>query len=63
MKKEDIVYPGEEPIEERWKREKGIDPATGEMWLTPRMLRASKRLQEMWERQESERTTHKESKR
>ena len=53
--KEDAILPGEEEIEEKWKLEKGINAETGQMWLTPRQLRAAKRLEEVWEEQDKKR--------
>lgn len=43
------VLPGEESIEALWKDQKGVDPNTGNMWLTPRMERAAAVLTKKWE--------------
>lgn len=39
----DLVWPGEEAEEARWKREGGVD-FDGMMWLTPRMQRIAARI-------------------
>ena len=36
-------------LEELWKKQKGVDPNTGKMWLTPRMERDAKTLQDHWD--------------
>lgn len=46
--REDIIRPGEYAVEHLWKRSDGLD-MNGHMWLTPRMLRNAKRLEEWWE--------------
>lgn len=35
----------EEELELLWQEQKGIDPETGRMWLTPRMEREAKELE------------------
>jgi hypothetical protein len=46
------ILPGEEEIESLWHKQKGLDPETGRMWLTPRMERAAKKLQDNWDEME-----------
>ena len=38
----------EQELEELWKLTGGCDPATGKMWLTPRMEREAEALAERW---------------
>ena len=46
---EDVAPPCESDIEERWLIEKGVNPETGEAWLTPRMERNAARLAAAWD--------------
>lgn len=41
----------EDRIEELWREQAGIDPETGEAWLTPRMEREAAALEEAWKMQ------------
>lgn len=48
-------YPPEEAAEEqRWKETGGVDPDTGEMWLTPRMERNAAALVATWKKWEED---------
>jgi len=44
LESESCVQAGEEALEALWKEQKGVNPETGEMWLTPRMEREAKQL-------------------
>ena len=50
-----VVRKGEEKVEALWKKQGGVDPKTGRMWLTPRMERMARRMQEEWKKREERR--------
>jgi hypothetical protein len=43
------VLSGEEESEKLWRKQEGINPSTGKMWLTPRMARNSAMCQAKWD--------------
>ena len=51
----DEVWPDELALEVLWKSQKGVNPETGEAWLTPRMERIAAETVKGWERKEMER--------
>jgi hypothetical protein len=51
MSMEDKYPESEIEIERLWKEQKGIDPETGKMWLTPRMERNAEETVKSWEQE------------
>ena len=47
--KYDEVWPDEYALETLWKSQKGINPETGEAWLTPRMERLAAETVKTWQ--------------
>jgi NitT/TauT family transport system ATP-binding protein len=45
---ENVTYWKEEALEQLWKEQKGVNPQTGKMWLTPRMEREAKKIEKAW---------------
>lgn len=37
---------------ELWRQQKGVDPETGEMWLTPEMEKEAADLAKQWEKED-----------
>lgn len=48
----DEILPGEEEVEALWRKQVGINPINGTIWLTPRMMRNAGIKVKGWEDRE-----------
>ncbi len=52
--RQEAINRAEDNLEKLWKEQGGIDPVTGEMWLTPRMERRAEELRKIWDEETEE---------